>query len=249
MNLRHSRRAMLDTLLKHLPMVRLSVGALAALALMGCSGLIDGGDEDVTPEEQAARQLYLTKAKPVFDTTCASCHSGSDPTVAFLQGANPLRRILEESVDFGRLNAAPIKLFVTATNVRTGHGRIFRNGDLSPDALLASARGPYAIVAVPLLFESGGYLERVARVLVVDCPESLQASRVAARSGLAPEEVRRIMDSQWPRWRRLQMADDVVWNGGDIASLQAQCERIHAIYVGNAPRVAPQSPPIHGGAE
>ncbi len=92
MNLRHSRRAMLDTLLKHLPMVRLSVGALAALALMGCSGLIDGGDEDVTPEEQAARQLYLTKAKPVFDTTCASCHSGSDPTVAFLQGANPLEQ-------------------------------------------------------------------------------------------------------------------------------------------------------------
>ena len=117
------------------------------------------------------------------------------------------------------------------------------------DALLAAASGPYAIVAVPLLFETRGYLERVERVLVVDCPEALQASRVAARSGLAPEEVRRMMASQWPRWRRLQMADDVVWNGGDMAALEAQCERIHAFYVGNAPPVAPQSPPIHGRAE
>jgi NTE family protein len=77
-----------------------------------------------------------------------------------LQGANPLRRILEESVDFGRLNAAPIKLFVTATNVRTGRGRIFRNGDLSPDALLASACLPTLFQAVEIDGEAywdGGY--------------------------------------------------------------------------------------------
>ena len=117
------------------------------------------------------------------------------------------------------------------------------------DALLASASAPYAVVAVPLLFETRGYLDRVARVLVVDCPEPLQASRVASRSGLGPGEVRRIMASQWPRWRRLQMADEVVWNGGDMASLEAQCERIHAFYVGNAAPVAPQSPPTQGAAE
>ena len=116
------------------------------------------------------------------------------------------------------------------------------------DALLAAARGPYAIVAVPLLFETRGYLDRVARVLVVDCPEPLQVERVAARSGLGADEVRRIMASQWPRWRRLQMADDVVWNGGDMASLEAQCERIHLFYVGNAAPVGPQSPPTQRGA-
>jgi NTE family protein len=37
-------------------------------------------------------------------------------------GSNPLRQILLDSVDFERLAAAPIKLFVTATNVRTGKG-------------------------------------------------------------------------------------------------------------------------------
>lgn len=90
MSVLHSRRAMLDTLLRHLPMVRLSVGALAALLLVGCSGLIDAGDDNVSAEEQLARQLFVQKAKPVLDNNCAACHSGSDPTVAFLQGADPM---------------------------------------------------------------------------------------------------------------------------------------------------------------
>src|SRR6202795_1905246 len=37
-------------------------------------------------------------------------------------GLNPLRNILAESIDFGRLTGAPIRLFVTAPNVRTGRG-------------------------------------------------------------------------------------------------------------------------------
>ena len=95
---------------------------------------------------------------------------------------------------------------------------------------LGEASGPYAIVVVPLLFETGGYIGRVARTLVVDCPERLQLERTAARSGLAPGEVRRIMAAQWPRWRRLQVADDVVWNGADAASIEPQCDRLHLMY-------------------
>jgi dephospho-CoA kinase len=116
------------------------------------------------------------------------------------------------------------------------------------DSLLAEARGPYALVVVPLLLETRGYLDRVARVLVVDCPEALQVARTAARSGLEPAEVARIMAAQWPRWRRLQMADDVIWNGGDEAELGPQCERINAFYLGNAGAVGPQSRPQHRGA-
>ena len=44
---------------------------------------------------------------------------------------NPLRDILEDTVDFARLPHAPIKLFVTATNVQTGQGRIFRNAAIT----------------------------------------------------------------------------------------------------------------------
>jgi NTE family protein len=63
---------------------------------------------------------------------------------------NPLRQILAQSVDFDRLATAPIKLFVTATNVHTGRMRIFRNKDVTPDALLASACLPSMFQAIEI---------------------------------------------------------------------------------------------------
>jgi NTE family protein len=74
--------------------------------------------------------------------------------------ANPLRAILAETVDFARLSAGPIKLFVTATNVRTGRGRVFRNKELTPDVLLASACLPTMFQAIEIDGEAywdGGY--------------------------------------------------------------------------------------------
>jgi NTE family protein len=62
-------------------------------------------------------------------------------------GLNPLRRILAESIDFERLVRSPIKLFITATKVRTGRGRIFRNPEITADVLLASA-------CIPTLFQA-----------------------------------------------------------------------------------------------
>jgi NTE family protein len=75
-------------------------------------------------------------------------------------GANPLRNILAETVDFDRLAEASIKLFVTATNVRTGRGRVFRNNEITPDVLLASACLPTLFQAIEIGGESywdGGY--------------------------------------------------------------------------------------------
>jgi NTE family protein len=73
---------------------------------------------------------------------------------------NPLEAVLAESVDFDRLARAPIKLFVTATNVRTGRGRVFRNADITPQVLLASACLPTLFQAVEIDGEAywdGGY--------------------------------------------------------------------------------------------
>lgn len=75
-------------------------------------------------------------------------------------GWNPLARILEERIDFGRLVRSPVKLFVTATNVRTGRGRVFRNAELTPQVLLASACLPTLFQAVEIDGEAywdGGY--------------------------------------------------------------------------------------------
>lgn len=98
------------------------------------------------------------------------------------------------------------------------------------DRALAAAKGPYALLVVPLLFETGAYRRRVARILVVDCPEEMQVARTMARSGLTADAVRAIMAAQWPRWRRLQSADDVVWNGGGPEALDSQMEALHERY-------------------
>ena len=75
-------------------------------------------------------------------------------------GANPLRDILNGMIDFAHLADGPIKLFVTATNVRTGRGRVFRNGDLNADVLLASACLPTLFQAIDIngdAYWDGGY--------------------------------------------------------------------------------------------
>ena len=76
------------------------------------------------------------------------------------RGYNPLTTILEQSIDFEHLAQSSIKLFVTATNVRTGRGRIFRNAEITPDVLLASACLPTMFQAVEIDGEAywdGGY--------------------------------------------------------------------------------------------
>ena len=75
-------------------------------------------------------------------------------------GANPLHEILANLVDFERLAQAPIKLFITATNVRTGRGRVFRNNAITPEVLLASACLPTMFQAIEIDGEpywDGGY--------------------------------------------------------------------------------------------
>ena len=75
-------------------------------------------------------------------------------------GKNPLREILAELIDFELLARSPIHLFVTATNVRTGRGKVFKNDAVTPDVLLASACLPTMFQAIEIDGEAywdGGY--------------------------------------------------------------------------------------------
>jgi dephospho-CoA kinase len=65
----------------------------------------------------------------------------------------------------------------------------------------------------------------------VDCPEELQIERVASRSGLSPDEVRRIIAAQAPRAQRLAAADDVIDNSGSPDALEAQVGGLHRRYL------------------
>ena len=96
---------------------------------------------------------------------------------------------------------------------------------------IAAASGPYVIHVVPLLVESAEYRQRVARVLVVDCPEAVQVERVRRRSSLSEEEVRRIIGAQIKSEVRLTAADDVIDNAGTLDALHKQVRELHVRYL------------------
>jgi len=96
---------------------------------------------------------------------------------------------------------------------------------------IAAASGPYVIHVVPLLVESAEYRQRVARVLVVDCPEAVQVERVRQRSSLSEEEVRRIIGAQIKSEVRLAAADDVIDNAGTLDALHKQVRELHVRYL------------------
>ena len=97
-------------------------------------------------------------------------------------------------------------------------------------AQAASAQGDYLMFVVPLLTESGQWKNRVDRVLVVDCPESLQLSRVMQRNQLPADAVQAIMATQASRAARLAIADDVIVNDGAIDAVTDAVARLHARY-------------------
>ena len=99
---------------------------------------------------------------------------------------------------------------------------------------IRDSAAPYVILVVPLLLETGGYRELLSRVLVVDCEESQQIARVAARSGLAEDEIGRIMRAQLPRAERVAAAHDVLVNDADLETLRARVRALHQRYLAAA---------------
>lgn len=94
-----------------------------------------------------------------------------------------------------------------------------------------AADSSYVILAVPLLVESGSYRERCDRIVVVDCPESLQVERVMARNGMPRDEVMAIMAAQASRAQRLAVADDIVVNDAGLEKIETQVAALHRRYL------------------
>lgn len=90
---------------------------------------------------------------------------------------NPLRRVVEESIDFERIRKdCAIELFVCATNVRSGKVKIFRNEEMTADAVLASGCLPFLFQAVEIdgqHYWDGGYMGNpVIYPIIYNCRSS-----------------------------------------------------------------------------
>ena len=159
------------------------------------------------------------------------------------RGANPMRDILTECVDFARLAQSPIRLFVTATNVRTGRGRVFRNAELTSNVLLASACLPTLFQAIEIDGEpywDGGYVGNpTITPLVRECTSSdtiLVQVNPVERPG-TPRTAREILDRlnevsfNSPLMKELRMIAVLrqVANAGDCEGARWAGMRIHRI--------------------
>lgn len=75
---------------------------------------------------------------------------------------NPLRDILNQQVDFDLIKkSSSLKLFISATNAKTGKIKVFEGEEISLEAIMASACLPFLFQAVEINKESywdGGYM-------------------------------------------------------------------------------------------
>jgi NTE family protein len=158
-----------------------SAGAINATVLV--SGLVEGGRQGVKRVlaklwRRIAHLGSLTPLQPsLADRLCGNQSLDASPAFMLFDlvirllspyqfnpfNYNPLRRVLAETVDFGALRSGhcPVKLFLSATNVRTGKIKVFQNDEIGPEAVLASSCLPFIFQAVEIDGEhywDGGYM-------------------------------------------------------------------------------------------
>jgi len=95
---------------------------------------------------------------------------------------------------------------------------------------LRALRAPYCVIVIPLIFEANQQ-DLVDRILVIDAAEDTQVRRVAARSSLADDEIRKIIAAQIGRNVRLRQAHDVITNEGELEQLEERVDAFHTRYL------------------
>ena len=97
----------------------------------------------------------------------------------------------------------------------------------------AAAGGDYAVLAIPLLIESGHY-QWVDRIVAVDVDADTQVRRLMQRDSIDAGLARAMLAAQADRHRRLAIARDVLINDADLATLARMTDRLHALLVREA---------------
>ena len=98
---------------------------------------------------------------------------------------------------------------------------------------LQRADSAYVVLSSPLLLESG-QSEMVDISVVVDVPEEMQIQRTMARDANDKALVEKIMAAQMRRQKRLQLADIVVDNSGDLSALHDRAALLHETLLNRA---------------
>jgi NTE family protein len=131
---------------------------------------------------------------------------------------NPLRNLVESLVDFDCVNRCEsIKVFVTATNVRTGRPKVFRQPDLGVDSVMASAALPFMFQAVEIDGEAywdGGYMGNPALFPLVDESDSRDLVVVQINPFFRPDIPRRAREI-------INRVNEITFNASLLKELRA----------------------------
>lgn len=152
-----------------------SAGAANAVAF--AAGLSEGGEDGAKASLERLWRTVSQKGAPFSALSWSNSPLAALPfgpmhlAMAFTSIAspyefnpfdiNPLRDALDEAIDFDAVRAAPVDLFLSATNVETGRVKVFQDEEISRDAVLASACLPQTFRAVEIdgqAYWDGGYM-------------------------------------------------------------------------------------------
>jgi dephospho-CoA kinase len=91
-------------------------------------------------------------------------------------------------------------------------------------ALWRSESRSFAVVVIPLLFETGAESEFDVTVCVA-CSAATQRERLLAR-GWSQDQLEQRIAAQWPIQKKMERSDHVVWSEGGLDVLTDQVDRI-----------------------
>jgi dephospho-CoA kinase len=189
-------------------------------AEIGLTGNIGAGKSTVA-------RLFARRGAVVIDADALASEALAEPeTVARIAAA-----FGEEVAPGGRVDRAALaeRVFADEAARRRLEAIVHPRVAALREARAREARArrpapPLIVHDVPLLFEAG-LAEAMDAVVVVDAPLATRVARVASRSGLDPDEIRRRDAAQWPAERKRARADVVLDNAGDEAWLEEQLDR------------------------
>jgi len=196
--------------------------------IVGLTGGIGSGKSTVA-------QLFVQRGAALIDTDVIA-HELTGPQGAAMDAISAAFGQAVLRVD-GSLDRAAMRHLVFSEPLAKARLEAILHPLIRAESLVRCAAAgsvPYVILDIPLLIElggGGGYHAQIDRILVVDCAEAVQISRVVARSGLAVEAIRAIIATQATRAERRAMADDWVSNDDGLHALEAQVALLHLRYL------------------
>ena len=171
---------------------------------------------------------FLSLGVPVIDTDDISRQLTSKGSSVLTEIA---RAFGSRFIDSGELNRDALRehVFQDARERRKLEAIVHPKIRDEVNNRVMSLDAPYCVIVVPLMFETD-FKSLVDRVLVVEASREKRIRWIENRDQLFVKDIERIMSAQASDEQRVEIADDIIRNDGDIAALLEKVNKLHQQY-------------------